>query len=75
MSDRDFLLFKEKNLIEHLSELEKSVEIGENNVEHLVQTNPDINRIAGAREALELAKEEFESCKQELSEVRAELAK
>jgi tRNA U34 5-carboxymethylaminomethyl modifying GTPase MnmE/TrmE len=75
MSERDFLKFKEKNIIELLEQLEAQVNFGEENIEYLVQNNPDLNRLAGARDALEEAKNEFEIAKRELKEVRDELAK
>lgn len=75
MSDKQFLKFKEKNLLELLEQLEISIKFGEENIEYMVQTNPDLNRLIGARESLEISKREFEEAKKELSEVRQLLSK
>jgi hypothetical protein len=75
MAEIDFLRFKERNILELLEQLELTIKIGEENIEHLVQVNPDLNRLIGARQSLEISKKEFEDLKRELSQVRESIRK
>jgi hypothetical protein len=75
MSEHSFLQEKEKNILELLREVEKGIELGNNNLEYLVQNDPDLDRLRAARDMLEVSEREFEYLKKELSDVRKELSK
>lgn len=75
MSEHKFLQEKEKNIIALLEEVEKGIDLGKNNLEYLVQNDPDLDRLKAARDMLEVSEREFEGLKKELSEVRKQLAK
>lgn len=70
----EFLRMKENNLVELLEQVEMGISLGQENLEYLLDNDPDLDRIQSARKCMDVSKEEFAMYSKELEDVRKKIS-